>query len=92
MDLAAIVVPEDEARAKLAEYEAAIRQERNAQDEALALGYRAAARGLAVIRLSAAVTRGAVRSHAAKVQLMGTFSRGVMWSPVPAAALDEEVR
>jgi hypothetical protein len=58
MELATIVVPEDEAKAKLAEYEAAIRQERNAQDEALAAGYRAAARGLPLVRLSDCVQRG----------------------------------
>ncbi len=58
MELATIVVPEDEARAKLAEYQAVIREERSAQDEALAAGYRAAARGLKLIRLSEAVQRG----------------------------------
>jgi len=58
MDLATIVVPEDEARAKAAEYAEAIRTERTAEDEALAMGYRAAARGLPLIRLSDAVRRG----------------------------------
>jgi hypothetical protein len=58
VNLSTIVIPEDEARARLAEYEAAIRQERNAQDEALAMGYRAAARGLPIIRLSETITAG----------------------------------
>jgi hypothetical protein len=52
MNLSTIEIPKDEARARLAEYEGAIKQERNAQDEAIAMGYRAAARGLPVIRLS----------------------------------------
>jgi predicted house-cleaning noncanonical NTP pyrophosphatase (MazG superfamily) len=34
----------------------------------------------------------ALRSHGAKVRLMGTFSCGVMWSPVPPGSLDKEVR
>lgn len=58
MNLSTIVIPEDEARARLAEYEAAVREERNAQDEALAMGYRAAVRGLPIIRLSETVAAG----------------------------------
>ena len=58
MNLSTIEIPRDEARARLAEYEAAIRQERSAQDEAIAMGYRAAARGLPIIRLSETVAAG----------------------------------
>lgn len=58
MNLATIEVPVEEAKARVAEYEAAVRQERNAEDEALAAGYRAAARGLPIIRLSEAVAAG----------------------------------
>ena len=58
MNLSAIEIPQDEARARLAEYEAVIREERTAQDEAIAMGYRAAARGLPVIRLSETVAAG----------------------------------
>lgn len=58
MDLSTIIVPEDEARAKVAEYEEALRTERNAEDEAIAQAYRAAARGLAVISLSRAIGEG----------------------------------
>lgn len=58
MELSTIVIPEDEARARLAEYETALREERTAQDEAIAMGYRAAARGLPIIRLSETVAAG----------------------------------
>lgn len=58
MNLATIEVPVDEARARLAEYKQALRTERNAEDEALAAAYRAAARGLPVIRLSEAIAAG----------------------------------
>lgn len=58
MNLATIEVPVDEARARLAEYKQALRTERNAEDEALAAAYRAAARGLPVIRLSKAIAAG----------------------------------
>ncbi len=58
MDLPTIEMSREEAEARLAEYQVAIRQERNAQDEALAMGYRAAARGLPIIRLSTAVAAG----------------------------------
>lgn len=53
MDLAPLEISEEEAKEKLVEYEAALRVERNAEDEAIAMGYRAAARGLQIIRLSA---------------------------------------
>jgi hypothetical protein len=58
MDLAPLEITETEAKEKLAEYEAALRVERNAEDEAIAMGYRAAARGLSIIRLSQAIARG----------------------------------
>lgn len=58
MNLSTIEMPKDEARERLAEYEAALKLERNAQDEALAMGYRALARGLPLIRLSESVAAG----------------------------------
>jgi hypothetical protein len=58
MNLTTIVVSEDEAKAKLAEYEEALKSERNVEDAAIAQAYRAAARGLAVIRLSEAIGAG----------------------------------
>lgn len=58
MDLVPLEISEEEAKEKLAEYEAALRIERNAEDEAIAMGYRAAARGLTVIRLSQVIARG----------------------------------
>jgi hypothetical protein len=58
MHLTPLVIPEDEAAEKLAEYEAQLRIERSAEDEAIAMGYRAAARGLPIIRLSETVAAG----------------------------------
>lgn len=58
MELATLEIPRAEATARLAEYQAALKVERTAQDEALAMGYRAAARGLPVIRLSQTVLAG----------------------------------
>jgi hypothetical protein len=58
MDLAALQVDKDEAREKLAEYEKAVRASRSAEDEAIAAGYRAAARGLPVISLPRTVAAG----------------------------------
>jgi hypothetical protein len=55
MNLSIIEVTEEEASAKLAEYEEALKRERTAEDEAIAQAYRAAKRGLSVIRLSQAV-------------------------------------
>lgn len=60
MNLATLEVGVDEAKARLAEYTSALRSERNAEDEAIAAAYRAAARGLPVISLSAAVNAGGV--------------------------------
>jgi hypothetical protein len=58
MNLSTIEVTPEEAAEKLAEYEAALGEERSAEDEAIAAGYRAAARGLPIIRLSEAIAAG----------------------------------
>ncbi len=52
MNLMTLQIDEDEAKAKLAEYQQALQLERNSEDEAIAAGYRAAARGLPVVLLS----------------------------------------
>ena len=58
MDLATIEMPVEEAQERLAEYEAMIASERTAEDDAIAAGYRAAARGLPVIQLSKVMAAG----------------------------------
>jgi hypothetical protein len=58
MDLAAIEIDQDEAREKLDEYASLVYAERTAEDDAIAAGYRAAARGLPVISLSRTVASG----------------------------------
>jgi hypothetical protein len=58
MDLAPLQIGEDEARAKLAEYEEALSGQRTAEDAAIAAGYRAASRGLTVISLPRTVAAG----------------------------------
>lgn len=58
MQLDTLIMPEEDARARLAEYETALKTERTAEDEAIALGYRAAARGLPVIMLTSAFAAG----------------------------------
>lgn len=58
MNLSAIEISKDEALERLAEYQEALKTERNAEDEAIAAGYRAAARGLPVISLQRTVTAG----------------------------------
>jgi hypothetical protein len=58
VNLTTLEIGEDEARERLAEYTQAIGRERNAEDEAIAAAYRAAARGLPIISLPAAVTAG----------------------------------
>jgi hypothetical protein len=58
MELNAIRVDPAEARAKLAEYAAVLAGERTAQDRALLLAYRAAARGLPVIGLQRTIAAG----------------------------------
>jgi hypothetical protein len=58
MNLPTIEVTEEEATIKLAEYEKMLATERTAEDEAIAQAYRAARRGLQVIRLTEAVRLG----------------------------------
>lgn len=58
MNLLTLEVTEEEARAKLDEYKTALESERTAEDEAIAAGYRAAARGLPVILLSHVMSAG----------------------------------
>ena len=58
MDLATITVPEDVAKAKVDEYAAAVRERRDAEDQAILSAYRAAARGLPIISLPKAIERG----------------------------------
>ena len=58
MDLATLNIDPVEAEERLAEYTAALRDVRSAEDEAIAAAYRAAARGLPIISLSAAVAAG----------------------------------
>lgn len=58
MQLTTIDMPADEARHRLDDYQARLATERTRQDEQIAAGYRALARGLSVIRLSETVGRG----------------------------------
>lgn len=58
MELATFVIPVDEAKAKLEEYTRRIDAERTAEDRAIAMGYRAAARGLPVISLPRTIAAG----------------------------------
>jgi len=58
MDIAAIEISKDEARERLAEYTGMLAAERTAEDDAIAAGYRAAARGLPVISLSRTIAAG----------------------------------
>jgi hypothetical protein len=58
MNIAAIDIPAGEAAERLAEYTAQLASERTAEDAAIAAGYRAAARGHQVFRLSQAVMAG----------------------------------
>jgi hypothetical protein len=58
MDLAPLGISREEATAKLAEYEQALRVNRTAEDEAIVAGYRAAARGLPVISLQRTIAAG----------------------------------
>ena len=52
MNLTTLEMPVEEAKARLTEYEQMIATERTAEDDAIAAGYRAAARGLPVIMLT----------------------------------------
>jgi hypothetical protein len=58
MELASFVIPPDEAKAKLASYAGLVGEERTAEDEAIACGYRAALRGLPFISLPRTVIAG----------------------------------
>ena len=65
----------------------ALRRERNVEDEALAMGYRAAARGMALIRLSATVQAGGFfddglpRIAVARADVRTCFVRVEGWAP-----------
>lgn len=58
MQLATIEMDVDEAKERLAEYQASLARDRNRQDEQIARGYRTLARGLGVIRLSESIHAG----------------------------------
>lgn len=58
MNLTTVQVDPAEAEAKLAEYQGVLARDRMAEDEAIARAYRAAKRGMPLIRLSQAVTAG----------------------------------
>jgi hypothetical protein len=58
VNLAALEISADEAREKLDEYVHGLQGERTAEDEAIAAGYRAAARGLPVISLPRTIAAG----------------------------------
>jgi hypothetical protein len=58
MQLDTIEISPDEAKARLAEYEALLQEERTIQDYQIAAGYKAAARGLPIIRLSETIAAG----------------------------------
>lgn len=60
MNLTTLEISPDEAKERLVEYEASLRHDRNAEDEAIAAGYRAAARGLPIIQLSKVIAAGGV--------------------------------
>ena len=63
MHLSTLDISPDEARERLAEYEGLIAAERTAEDTAIAMGYRAAARGLPLIQLSQTVAAGGFDEH-----------------------------
>jgi hypothetical protein len=58
MHLDTIEIAPDEAKARLDEYAGMVASERTAEDGAIAAGYRAAARGLPVVRLSEVMAAG----------------------------------
>jgi len=58
MNLATIEIPQEEAKQRLAEYRGALRLERRAMDQRIAAGYRAAAKGLPILKLSQSVAAG----------------------------------
>lgn len=65
MDLATIVIDPADAAERAKEYRQAFEQSRSVEDEAMAQGYRAAARGLPIIQLSVVMAAG------------GTFADGL---------------
>jgi len=58
MQLDSLVMDREDAKERLAEYEKVLTRERSAEDDALAAGYRAAARGLPVISLRSVMDAG----------------------------------
>jgi hypothetical protein len=92
MELSTLISPE-EATERLAAYEAQLASERTVEDEAIRAGYRAAARGLPVISLSAAITAGGwfpnglpriavVRADAAECWVRTGWGSGPQWDVV----------
>jgi hypothetical protein len=63
MELAELRIDPGEARAKLDEYAAQVEAERTAEDRAIAMGYRAAARGLPLISLRETIAMGGYDRH-----------------------------
>lgn len=63
MELAELHVDPGEARAKLDEYAAQVEAERTAEDRAIAMGYRAAARGLPLISMRETIAMGGYNRH-----------------------------
>jgi hypothetical protein len=58
MDLTTITVPEDVAEERVREYEVAVRERRDAEDQAILSAYKAAARGLPIIMLPQVIKAG----------------------------------
>lgn len=58
MDLAEIEIDKQEAAERLAEYQQLVYEERTVEDEAIAAGYRAAARGLPIISMRRTIAAG----------------------------------
>lgn len=94
MNIDTLNVPEDEAREKLAEYESVLASERTAEDRAILAAYRAAARGLPVIRLSKTVQAGGffgnglpkiavVRADASECYVYWDWDRALVFSDQP---------
>lgn len=63
MDLQTIDMPRDEARERFVEYQQAVRDRHDDEDAAIMRGYRAMARGSALISLPDAISRGGVDEH-----------------------------
>jgi len=58
MQLDTIEIDQDEAKARLNEYTESLKHDRNSEDEAIVRAYRAAARGMPIIRLSEVIHAG----------------------------------